>query len=182
MKQETPPNYLDVKAFAQSAGVIGGQDLLSKYERLMQETQGLGGENTIDWSAHGELRGDAAATEQVWLHLMVETKLPLTCQRCMRLADIAVLVKRSFRFVSSEEVAEAQDAEAEEDVLALSPDFSLAALIEDEVLMALPLVPRHDVCPVEVKLAAIDPGFEAALQEQRQPFSVLAQLKNRKPH
>lgn len=182
MKQETPPNHLDVKAFAQSASVIGGQDLLARYPRLMQETQGLGAENSLNWSARAELRGDAAATEQVWLHLMVETQLPLTCQRCLRPADILVLVNRSFRFVGNEELAEAEDAEAEEDVLALSPDFSLAALIEDEVLMALPLVPRHDVCPVEVKLAAVDPGFEAALQEQRQPFSVLAQLKNRKPH
>ena len=182
MKQETPPNHLDVKAFAQSAAVIGGQDVLSGYQRLLQETQGLGAGNTVNWSARGELRVDAAGAEQVWLHLTVEVVVPLTCQRCLRPADIAVRENRSFRFVSNEEVAEAQDAEAEEDVLALSPDFSLAGLIEDEVLMALPLVPRHDVCPVEVKLAAVDPDFEAALLEQRQPFSVLAQLKNRKPH
>ena len=182
MNQETAPNYLDVKAFAQSAGVLDGHDRLSKYERLLQETQWQGAENTLDWSAHGELRADAAAAGQIWLHLKVETRLPLICQRCLRPADTAVLVNRSFRFVSNEDVAQAQDAEAEEDVLALSPEFSLAALIEDEVLMALPLVPRHDLCPVEIKLAAVDPGFEAALQEQRQPFSVLAQLKNRKPH
>lgn len=182
MKQETAPNHLDVKAFAQSTGALAGQELLSKYERLMLETQGLGAENRLAWSARGELRTDAAGAEQVWLHLTVEARLPLTCQRCMRPADITVAVNRAFRFVGSEGVAEAQDAEAEEDVLALSDQFSLTELIEDEVLMALPLVPRHDSCPVEVKLAVVDPGFEAALLEQRQPFSVLAQLKNRKPH
>ncbi len=182
MKQETPPKHLDVEAFAQSAGAIGGRDLLSSYQRLMQETQGLGAENALSWSARGELRIDAAGVEQVWLHLTLEVMVPLTCQRCLRPVDIAVRENRSFRFVGNEEAAEAQDAEAEEDVLALSPDFSLAGLVEDEVLMALPLVPRHDPCPVEVKLTAVDPDFEAASLEQRQPFAVLAQLKNGKPH
>jgi uncharacterized protein len=171
---------MDVKAFAQSAGEIAGQNSLSKYERLMQETQGLGAERTLNWSAHGELRTDEAGAEQAWLHLTVETSLPLTCQRCMGPVDVPVTVKRSFRFVDSEEVAEAQDEDAEEDVLALSQDFKLSDLIEDEVLMALPVVPRHEECPVEIKLAVADPGFEAASAEKRNPFAVLAKLQGDK--
>jgi uncharacterized protein len=92
--------------------------------------------------------------------------------------DIEVDVKRSFRFVASEEMAEEQDEEAEEDVLALDPEFSLIDLIEDEVLMALPLVPLHEECPVEVKLAVEDAGFEAASIEKRNPFAVLAKLQS----
>lgn len=181
MKQESLPTHLDVKAFAQSASEIAGQSLLSKYERLMKETQGLGADRMLNWSAHGELRIDEAGAEQVWLHLTVDASLPLTCQRCMGPVDIAVAVNRSFRFVGSEEAAEAQDEEAEEDVLALSPDFKLADLIEDEVLMALPVVPRHDECPVEVKLAVADPGFDIASAEKRNPFAVLAKLQGDKP-
>ena len=180
MKQETLPPHLDVKAFAQSAGEIAGQDLLSKYGRLMQETQGLGADRMLSWSAHGELHADEAGAEQVWLHLTVDVSLPLTCQRCMGPVDLAVAVNRSFRFVANEEAAEAQDDEAEEDVLALSPDFKLSDLIEDEVLMALPLVPRHEECPVEVKLAVADPGFDAASAEKRNPFAVLAKLQGDK--
>ena len=94
--------------------------------------------------------------------------------------DVAVLVQQSFRFCDNEEMAEAQDVDAEEDVLALNPDLSLMELVEDEVLMALPLVPRHEVCPVEVKLAVADSAFEAALLEKTQPFAALAQLKTGK--
>jgi uncharacterized protein len=177
MKHEFTPDHLNVKTFAQSSGAVAGQDVLSSYQRLIQETQGLGATNVLNWSARGELRLDAAGVRQVWLHLKIDTSLPLTCQRCMRPAHLAVAVNRSFRFVASEEAAEAQDAEAEEDVLALSDDFSLDRLIEDEVLLALPLIPLHDKCPTEVKMAAADPGFESALLERRQPFSVLAQLK-----
>jgi uncharacterized protein len=180
MKQESPPIHLDVKAFAQAASEIAGHDLLSKYERLMHETQGLGDDLLLNWVASGELRTDEAGAEQVWLHVSVDVSLPLTCQRCLGPADIAVAVKQSFRFVGSEEAAEEQDEEAEEDVLALSKDFNLADLIEDEVLMALPVVPRHDECPVELKLAVEDPGFEVASAEKRNPFAVLAKLQGDK--
>jgi uncharacterized protein len=66
-------------------------------------------------------------------------------------------------------------------VLALSPDFDLASLIEDEVLMAMPVVARHDECPVVLKLEAVDPGFEIASAEKRHPFAVLAKLQGGKP-
>ena len=179
MKQETLPAHLDVNAFANSARTLNGHSALSKFERLMQETQGLGAEYILDWEAQGELRVDESGAEQVWLHLTVNACLPLTCQRCLTPADIPVTVKQSFRFCESEEAAAAEDAETEEDLLVLSAIFSLTELIEDEVLMALPLVPRHETCPVAVKLAVADPGFEAALLEKTQPFAALAQLKSR---
>ncbi len=180
MKQESPPTHLDIKALAQTSGTIAGHDLLSNYPRLMQETEGHGANVMLDWSAQGELRSDEAGAEQIWLHLTVNTSLPLTCQRCLGPVDIKVAAQQSFRFVDSEEAAEAQDEEAEEDVLALTPDFSLLALIEDEVLMALPVVPSHEVCPIEVKLTAEDPAFEAASAEKRNPFAVLAKLQSNK--
>lgn len=180
MKQEYPPTHMDVKAFAQSSSELSGGDLLSKYERLMLETQGLGAERVIDWSVRGEFRADEAGGEQVWLHLNAEVSLPLTCQRCLGPVDMAVHVHRSFRFVASEEAAEAQDDESEEDVLVLSRDFNLSDLIEDEVLMELPVVPRHEECPGSVKLAVADAGFEEASAEKRNPFAVLSKLQGGK--
>jgi uncharacterized protein len=32
--------------------------------------------------------------------------------------------------------------------------------VEDELLMALPYIPRHESCPVQVKMEVADPGFE----------------------
>ncbi len=180
MKQESPPTHLDVKAFAHAAGTLAGHDLLSKYARLMQDTQGLKADDRLDWSARGEVRADEAGAEQIWLHLTVDVRLPLTCQRCLGPVEIVVAVNQSFRFVANEEAAEAQDDASEEDVLALSQDFNLFDLIEDEVLMALPVAPRHETCPVEIKLAAVDAGFDAATAEKRNPFAVLAKLQSDK--
>lgn len=180
MKQEPLSPRIDVKAFAQAASSLSGADSLSKYERLMDEVKGMGSDRTLTWSAQGEFRTDELGVDQVWLHLTAEVSLPLTCQRCLGPVDIAVAVNRSFRFVGSEEAAEAQDEEAEEDVLALSPDFNLSELIEDEVLMELPVVPRHEACPVELKLAAVDPDFDRAQAEKTNPFAALAKLRDPK--
>jgi uncharacterized protein len=180
MKQDPPPTHLDVKAFAQSAGQTNGMDMLLNYDRLMQETSRLGGERLLKWSARGEYRSEGGMAVEVWLRLQVEVSLPLTCQRCLGPVDIEVSIDRSFRFVEGEEAADTQDEDAEEDVLALSKDFNLFDLIEDEVLMTLPVVPAHDVCPVDLKLSATDSGFEAALTEKRNPFAVLAKLQNGK--
>ena len=58
--------------------------------------------------------------------------------------DVPLDVERSFRFVADEATAEALDEECDEDLLALGREFDLRELIEDELLMALPVVPRHE--------------------------------------
>jgi uncharacterized protein len=62
-------------------------------------------------------------------------------------------------------------------VLVAARDFDLHALIEDELLMALPATPRHGVCPEPVRLSAVDPDFDAAQNERPHPFAALGQLK-----
>jgi uncharacterized protein len=175
MEHKHPPK-LDVRHAAISQVPLEGRDSLSSYERLMQETQGLAGENVLNWSAQVDVRPDATGQTAHWLHLTANTTLPQICQRCLGPVDVAVQVDREFRFVDSEAVAEQQDDACEEDLLVISREFDLMTLVEDEVLMALPLVPRHEACPVPVKMAAADEDFEAPT-EKPNPFAVLAQLK-----
>lgn len=181
MNTESLAPHLDVKSFAQSSREISGHDLLSNYERLLVETHGIGADRYLNWSAQGELKsGEAGSGDQIWLHVQADVTLPLTCQRCLSPVDSVVSVNRSFRFVASEDDAEQQDDDCEEDVLALNPEFKLSELIEDEILMELPLVPRHDECPTEVVMAAEDANFEVASAEKRNPFAVLAKLQDGK--
>lgn len=181
MKNESPPTQLDIKAFAHAGSALAGHHSLSKYERLKLEARALDSETVINWSAKGEVRVDESGAEQIWLHLQVDLCMPMICQRCMGPVEVDLAVDQFFRFVASEEAAEAEDEESEEDILVLSQEFNLADLIEDEVLMALPVVPRHETCPVDVKLEVADAGFEAALTEKLNPFAALASLKSSKP-
>jgi uncharacterized protein len=180
MPHEFVASRLDVSAFARAGAVLSGQDALSKFDRLMQECDARGADRLVQWTARGALLTDVAGQVQAWLHLKAQASLPLTCQRCLEPADIALAVDRSFRFVATEAQAEAEDEEAEEDVLALRDDLNLYDLIEDELLMALPVVPRHEACPGEVKLAVQDPDFAAASEAKPNPFATLAALKDAK--
>ena len=65
-------------------------------------------------------------------------------------------------------------------MLALSREFNLMELIEDELLMALPLVPRHEMCPVQPKMTVSDDDFESTSGDKPNPFAVLGSLKVKK--
>lgn len=181
MSQAFHPRRLDLTAFARAGATVSGGEPLSGWPRLIDETRGEGADRPLQWTARGEWRQPAGAAPQVWLHLQAEVALPLVCQRCMGAVDWPVRVDRSFRFVEGEDAAAAEDEDAEEDVLALSPVFDLAQLVEDEIVMELPLVPRHEVCPVPVRMAAADPDFDTALAtKEPHPFAALAALKQGK--
>jgi uncharacterized protein len=93
--------------------------------------------------------------------------------------EVPLSVDRSFRFVPDEELAAAQDEESEEDVLALSRSFDVVELVEDELLMEIPLAPAHETCP-PVKLALADASFDSAAGRQENPFASLGRLKTGK--
>ena len=95
----------------------------------------------------------------------------------MTCVDVPLEVDRAFRFVADEATAEALDDESEEDLLALSREFDLHELIEDELLMSLPVVPKHDECPSAVPLASSDDDFEEANAEKPNPFAALTDLR-----
>lgn len=177
---------LDVANLAQANGYLKGQNLLLKYERLRQEScrqeVDLTENESVTWQADGEWiegAGELAKMKpQVWLHLTAQTHLPQTCQRCLGEVATVLGVERSFRFVADEATAEAQDDACDEDLLAISREFNLLELIEDELLMALPQVPMHDICPVQPKMAAVDADFESLGQKGKpNPFAALAALK-----
>lgn len=178
MSKEFSAARLDVRAFAQSQGHLQDEVALSAFPRLAQDAQPDAGEarGHVHWQAEGELVEQTGGPGQVWLHLQADAVVPMVCQRCMTVAPISLQVDRSFRFVADEATAEAEDDESEEDVLVLSREFNLLELIEDELLMELPVVPRHDSCPEPVRMQSSDADFEQANEEKPSPFAVLRGL------
>lgn len=177
MSNETVPHRLDVRAFAQAGGSLQGSEALAQFARIEQSGTGDGVPGLVQWSAHGEVRDDHAAEPQLWLHLQARAEVALTCQRCLGPLKMPVLVDRWFRFVADEATATAQDEVCEEDILVLVPDFNLHALIEDELLLELPYIPRHEACPVQGPMSVADPGI-AEPEPRPNPFAALAGLKS----
>lgn len=174
------PDHLDVRAFAQSAAQLSGDLLLSKLERLTQDLYRLDDDfalKTLHWTARGASLPMASGITQNWLYLDVQGSVALQCQRCLGRMEESVQLHRSFRFVRDEAQANAQDDDAEEDLLVASQQFDLLGLIEDELIMALPFAPSHVVCPVPVKLQLSSADFEAAMIDKPKAFAALGELK-----
>ena len=57
------------------------------------------------------------------------------------------------------------------------PERRYGGVPDDELLMALPVVPRHEECPTSVPLASSDDDFEVANSEKPNPFAALAALR-----
>ena len=130
----------------------------------------------VHWRAVGAHR-PVGGENQVWLHLLAEADVILQCQRCLLPLDEAVRVDRNFRFVKDEDTAAALDDETEDEVLALPKTLNLRDLVEDEMLLALPLVPRHDVCPEAIPMQF---GDVEEVEEKANPFASLAILRKDK--
>lgn len=185
MNKEFSSNHLEVAAFAKAGAALTGTNPVTHYPRLADEytasvhtdTDVIPSITLVKWSATGEYVPEAGGAGQIWLHLAAHTVLPMTCQRCLQPTDVALQVQRSFRFVKDEASAQAQDDDCEEDLLALSCDFDLHVLIEDELLMAIPLVPKHDECPQTIPMLSNDADFLQAEAEKPHPFAILNQLR-----
>lgn len=175
------PRRFDVAAAAADAAMLEGQWPLHGFARLADgRPAGLADEGQVHWSVRAQLRPVSGGAAQVWLHLAARAQVWRECQRCLAPVALDLEVARPLRFVASEALAAELDAECEDDVLALSQRLDLHQLVEDELLLALPLVPMHETCPQALPVAASDvaPGPQAITAPR--PFAALAQLKRRR--
>lgn len=174
------PLRLDVAAFAKAGGELSGAWPLAGMERLAAcatPDAAPGPQEPLNWQLRGENRlGPPGAAAETWLHLKAQTLLRLECQRCLLPVETPLEIDRALRFVAGEDQAAALDAESEDDVLALSRALDLRELIEEELLLAMPLVARHEVCAAP-RAAGAAPEVDAEADEQPHPFAALAALK-----
>jgi uncharacterized protein len=174
------PRRLDVAAFAQAGAVLGGEAALPAWPRLADGGVAAGdaGVPPVRWSAQGLWRQPAGRPAEIRLRLQAEAEIWLTCQRCLEPARHRLQVDRVLRFVAGEDEAARLDEEGEEDVLALPRVLDLLELIEDELILELPIVPRHDRCPVDLAgAAAAEPLAEPPPAPAPHPFAALAAWK-----
>jgi uncharacterized protein len=172
---------LDVSAFAKAGAVLEGTWTAGDLPRLAESVQGLHG--AVHWMARGIWKQPVGRDPEIRLKLQVTARVGLVCQRCLSALEVPLSVDQVILFVRGAEEAEQLDETSEdEDVLELPRRLHLRDLIEDELILALPLIPRHDLCP---ELPAMVYG-EAELQDaetepQAHPFAALAALRADKP-
>jgi uncharacterized protein len=112
------------------------------------------------------VRGTENAEGRAALAVEVRGALRLTCQRCLGAFEFRLAATSTLELADSQ--TEIDAADDERDRVLASKSMDVAAIVEDEVILALPMVPMHASCEAAVAHA---PGKEAS------PFAALAGLQ-----
>ncbi|NHZ38094.1 YceD family protein [Massilia rubra] len=159
---------IDAFEFCRSNGHREGVTPVAEMSRLNKDCADQSGQ--IAWT----IDGSTSKLGYPQLSLSVSGTVQLVCQRC--LAPFAYEMDSSTVLMlgkddeHADEIEEILDDESI-DVIVGSRECDVRDLFEDEALLALPQVPKHDVCP-DNKL------LDAVKSDKPSPF---AGLKNLKP-
>ena len=160
------PRRIDIEALCAAGAELAGEWPGAGFERLHEGVAPDMAAPTVvptpvTWSLAGR-QLPAAVAPELWLHLRARAGVVQTCQRCLQYFVLAVAIDRRLRFVHGEDDAARLDEESEDDVLALPPQLDLHELLEDELILALPVVPMHEDCPAPLWAAAAAPASATA--------------------
>lgn len=108
----------------------------------------------------------------------VITELPLICQRCLKPMQVPVRAPIALGFVTQQRDADAMPTHYDPLLIEHVP-IPLLDIVEDELLLSLPIVATHapGVCEAAVKTQEPE---AMPVPERENPFAVLAQLKAKK--
>ncbi len=123
---------------------------------------------------HWLLQGGSDKLGNSKLVLSISGVVQLMCQRCLTSFAFEVVSESTLIFAKDEdsiEEIEALLADDAIDVIAGSKAANVAELIEDEVLLAIPLSPKHEVCPDQATLDVLKSTKKAS------PFAMLKNIK-----
>ncbi len=157
---------VDSVAFARGAEELSGETAVGDLTRLHDALA----DNTGAISYR--LSGFVNADEKFSLRLSVSGDLKLICQRCLGPLDFRIDSEREFELVAqgmelSDPAEEADDVEQ----IYADPKLDVIVLIEDEVILSLPMVSSHEPGKCQA-VAGTGSGEEAD-----SPFGKLSTLK-----
>lgn len=175
----------DLIAFARSAqrtpAQQSGQLLFSDLPRIAAEQAiSTPTPSPVIWSIHGHSEQRLGSTKPLLsITMQLHTDIWLMCQRCLQPYRHPIAIHNRFVIVHTEEQAQTLDMENDEvDAIVGSHQFDLLDLIEEELLLALPLVPRHESCASPALTPSQDKTVPTKATKTS-PFAILAELKQK---
>lgn len=149
---------------------VVGQLHAAELSRLQEALRELGvsgdGKFEVSYRIQGTSPRYFGETALPMLVLEVQTDLPLVCQRCF--SPMPQRVDLRFEYALCHEPPEALLEDEQVDWLEEGDEATVEALVEDELLMALPIAVMHETECVNLQQTA---------GEKPNPFAALKQLK-----
>ena len=132
------PTLINNLEFAQKNLEITGDLNVAECQRLA-ETLSKSAETPAN--IRYTLAGAAKKLHLPSLHLSVDATLPVLCQRCLE--AMQVTLNLTFDYLICESALDEMDENDEMDWLEPAQRMNLGELIEDELLIAMPIAPVH---------------------------------------
>lgn len=172
------PDWIDVGRAAQAGRRYAGEARLSWMPRVLDLLDSPEAEQTVSFEVSASL--DDQQVPRLAVH--VHGSVPMTCQRTLGRYMQPIDSESEIAPVASESEAERLPEELEPKLV---PDgrLRMVELVEDELLLALPLVPRD---PASEPVGEVDEGPVAGDEPDDDatgtdgPFASLAKLKGKK--
>jgi len=160
---------VDSVQFARTNGELRTSAPIADLKRLAQVV--LESEEEFDIWLEGFQDNDSRPC----LRLRVNGTIRLACQRCLEPLSIELASDRHFLLVEREDqMMDLADEDDNIESLMAEEEFDVMVLVEDEILLHVPIAPTHDLH------ACTAPEFKAGSTTGNSAFSVLAGLNRTK--
>lgn len=171
MSSERLPVHIEPLRMVEARRVLHGQIPLGEMERLQQSVTGATGEVMAELEFGVDVEGIR------FMRGRLQAMVTLQCQRCLDAMDYPIDSRFALALVRDTRQAEALPSHYEPLVVDGEPMF-LRDVLEDELLLALPIVAKHDEGRCKLMPNGAEPvGQEVPGKAAGNPFSVLAGLK-----
>lgn len=150
--------FIDSLKFAREEMHMAGEVPVHALERLSDVL--ADDEGTLAWRASGRRDGQ----HKPFLVLEVSGEIHLKCQRCLGALPFQLNIRSNLQLIASGAAWPDEGLEDDRvDPIEALEEQSLLSLVEDEVLLALPIAPRHETCslPEYSESSAADSPFLA---------------------
>ena len=152
---------IDGLEFARTGSKLQGAWPVAEFPRLRDVLR------TNEGTLHYELRGVPQEQGRPALKLKVDGALQFVCQRCLGALEVPLHLDVSLQLAATQAEVDAGPVEAEgPDKIVASREMPVREMVEDEVLLAIPIAPRHERCA----------GGGAGLDKGQSPFAGLRGL------
>jgi len=160
---------IDGLEFARARSRLKGAWPVAEFPRLRDVLRSDAGSLSYELQGEPEMQGRPA------LRLRVEGALQLNCQRCLGALEFPVRIDVVLRLALSQEEADAEPLDADgPDCIVAGREMAVRAMVEDEVLLAIPIAPRHGSCADGERMEAGDATDARAAKQM--PFAGLRGL------
>ncbi len=152
---------------------------ISDLPRVAEEVSTVVSGDGFNWDLETHFEDSPGSDPRQILELGLKGRLHLVCQRCLQDCAVDLDEKRRFILVTSELEADDYPLEDEEqEPLVASQQFNLLETIEDEVLLSIPLIPKHPegFCEPHASVFGGEDGGEVE-DKRENPFNILKNMK-----